>query len=50
MGTILHLITIKFQCSGTEINYQTMGLDVVITVVMAELVGAVIALVNGKLK
>lgn len=34
----------------SDIDYQTMGLDIVITVVMAALVGAVIALVNGKLK
>jgi hypothetical protein len=34
----------------SAINYQTIGLDVAITVVMAALVGAVIALVNGKLK
>jgi hypothetical protein len=34
----------------SDIDYQTMGLDIVITIVMAALVGAVIALVNGKLK
>ncbi len=51
IGLFMSLYSNFFMNSMTaEINYQTMGLDVVITVVMAALVGAVIALVNGKLK
>lgn len=33
-----------------DINWQTLGLDVLITIVMSALVGATIAFVNGKLK
>ncbi|MES2806041.1 MAG: hypothetical protein V4652_10800 [Bacteroidota bacterium] len=51
IGLFMSLYSNFFMNSMTaEVNYQTMGLDVVITVVMAALVGAVIALVNGKLK
>ncbi|MDI5894599.1 hypothetical protein [Flavobacterium algoritolerans] len=51
IGLFMSLYSNFFMNSMTaEINYQTMGLDVVITVIMAALVGAVIALVNGKLK
>ncbi|MDI5888165.1 hypothetical protein [Flavobacterium yafengii] len=51
IGLFVSLYSNFFMNSMTaEINYQTMGLDVVITVIMAALVGAVIALVNGKLK
>nr|WP_315176982.1 hypothetical protein [uncultured Flavobacterium sp.] len=51
IGLFMSLYSNFFMNSMTaEVNYQTMGLDVAITVVMAALVGAVIALVNGKLK
>jgi hypothetical protein len=51
IGLFFGLYSNFFMNSMTkEINYQTMGLDIVITIVMAALVGAVIALVNGKLK
>jgi hypothetical protein len=51
IGLFISLYSNFFMNSMTaEVNYQTMGLDVAITVVMAALVGAVIALVNGKLK
>jgi hypothetical protein len=51
IGLFMSLYSNFFMNSMTsEINYQTMGLDIVITIVMAALVGAVIALVNGKLK
>lgn len=51
IGLFIALYTNFFMNSMTSaINYQTIGLDVAITVVMAALVGAVIALVNGKLK
>ncbi|MDI5949452.1 hypothetical protein [Flavobacterium yafengii] len=51
IGLFMSLYSNFFMNSMTsEINYQTMGLDIVITIVMAALVGAVIALVNGKIK
>ena len=51
IGLFMGLYSNFFMNSMTsDINYQTMGLDIVITIVMAALVGAVIALVNGKLK
>ena len=51
IGLFFGLYSNFFMNSMTsEINYQTMGLDIVITIVMSALVGAAIALVNGKLK
>jgi hypothetical protein len=35
---------------NAEIDWQTMGLDVLITIVMTALTGAVIAFVIGKMK
>lgn len=35
---------------ASVVNYQTMALDIVITIVMSALVGATVALVNGKLR
>ncbi len=34
----------------TDINWQMMGLDIILTIIMSALVGATIALVNGKMK
>jgi hypothetical protein len=51
IGLLMALYSNFFMNSmKSDIDYQTMGLDIVITIVMAALVGAVIALVNGKLK
>ena len=51
IGLFLALYTNFFMnANSTTINYNTTGLDVAITVVMTSLLGAVIALINGKLK
>lgn len=39
-----------FMYSSMVINYQNMALDVVISIVIGALVGATIAIANGKLK
>lgn len=36
--------------TAMEINYQTMGLDIAISIVLSALVGATVAFTNGKLK
>jgi hypothetical protein len=33
-----------------DINWQMLGLDIILTIVMSALVGATIAIVNGKMK
>ncbi len=39
-----------YMYSSREVNYQNIVIDVAITIVMSAAVGAVIALVNDKLK
>jgi len=39
-----------FMYSNRTVNYQSMALDVVITVVISAIMGAAIALINGKMK
>lgn len=38
------------QSSTMEVDYQTFALDLVVTIIMSAIVGAVIAAINGKMK
>lgn len=51
IGLFIGLYSNFFMNSMTETpNLQTMGIDIAITVVMSAVVGATVALVNGKMK
>lgn len=39
-----------FMYSNRTVNYQNMALDVIITIVITAIMGAAIALINGKMK
>jgi phosphate/sulfate permease len=39
-----------FMYSNRTVNYQSMALDVIITIVISAIMGAAIALINGKMK
>ena len=39
-----------FMYSNRTVNYQSMALDVIITIVISAIMGAAIAVINGKMK
>ncbi|WP_460219618.1 hypothetical protein [Psychroserpens sp. MEBiC05023] len=51
IGLFMGLITIFFNMANqTEIDYQRYGLELIISIVMAAGVGAIVGLINGKIK